>query len=183
MHDGNFGFGCIDKLRREAEAIRELLRTRDKRIGENGKGPERKSNLTDSAKMATAKSVIQSYTGVATVDSACQITVAVQAHGSGSEQSLLLPMIEHAMPYASQQAVMTADAGYHSEVNLKQLYERGIAALLQQGAGPLHLARADEGRHAMEAVLPSSQYRAAGASRVRALGKEQREMPSLAKSA
>lgn len=133
--DRHTGVECIDKLRHEAETIREFLRTRDKRCGENGKGPERKSNLTDndSAKMATAKGVIQGYTGAAAVDSACQIIVAAQAHGSGSEQSLLLPMIERALPYSSQQTVMTADAGYHSEANLKQLHERGIAALIADG--------------------------------------------------
>jgi hypothetical protein len=42
-------------------------------------------------------------------------------------------MIERALPYASKQTVMTADAGYHSEANLKQLHERGIAALIADG--------------------------------------------------
>jgi transposase len=48
----------ISALRSEAQSIREFLRTHDKRTGkENGKGPERKSNVTDndSAKMATGK--------------------------------------------------------------------------------------------------------------------------------
>jgi hypothetical protein len=125
----------IEALRNEAKAIREFLRTNQPRTGEHGKGPERKSNLTDndSAKMATAKGVIQGYTGAATVDSACQIIVAAHAHGSGSEQSLLLLMIERAMPYATSQTVMTADAGYHSEANLKQLHAQGIAALIADG--------------------------------------------------
>ncbi|HJW56836.1 MAG TPA: transposase, partial [Burkholderiaceae bacterium] len=110
-------------------------RTHAKRTSDAGKGPERKSNLTDndSAKMATAKGVIQGYTGAAAVDSACQIIVAAHAHGSGSEQSLLLPMIEHARHFASQDTIMTADAGYHSEANLKQLHEQGIAALIADG--------------------------------------------------
>jgi transposase len=126
---------CIEELRREAESIREFLRTHARRTGDNGKGPERKSNLTDndSAKMATAKGVIQGYTGAAAVDSACQIIVAAHAHGSGSEQSLLLPMIGHARRFASADTIMTADAGYHSEANLKQLHEQGIAALIADG--------------------------------------------------
>lgn len=125
----------LESLRNEAESIREFLRTHKKRTGEAGKGPERKSNTTDndSAKMATAKGVIQGYTGAATVDDACQIIVAAHAHGSGSEQSLLLPMIERALPYANDRTVMTADAGYHSEANLKQLHEQGIAALIADG--------------------------------------------------
>lgn len=125
----------LESLRNEAESIREFLRTHKKRTGEAGKWAERKSNTTDndSAKMATAKGVIQGYTGAATVDDACQIIVAAYAHGSGSKQSLLLPMIERAMPYASGRTVMAADAGYHSEANLKQLHEQGIPALIADG--------------------------------------------------
>ena len=76
--------------------------------------------------MATGKGVIQGYTGAATVDSAHQIIVCAKAHGSGSEQSLLLPMIEQARAFASDTTVMTADAGYHSESNLARLADQGI---------------------------------------------------------
>lgn len=122
----------MDALRSEAQSIREFLRTRAKRTGGNGKGPERKSNVTDndSAKMATDKGVIQGYTAAAAVDSACQVIVAAQAHGSGSEQGLLLPMIQCAMPHATGHTVMTADAGYHSEANLEHLHAQGIRALI-----------------------------------------------------
>jgi hypothetical protein len=126
----------IHALQAEARSIREFLRTHARRTADAcGKGPERKSNVTDndSAKMATAKGVIQGYTGAATVDAACQIIVAAQAHGSGSEQSLLLPMIDHARPFATKETVITADAGYHSEANLKQLHDQGIAALIADG--------------------------------------------------
>ena len=44
--------------------------------------------------MATGKGVIQGYTGVAAVDGAHQIIVEAQAHGTGSEQALLLPVVE-----------------------------------------------------------------------------------------
>jgi hypothetical protein len=56
----------------------------------------RLSNRTDneSAKMATGKGVIQGYTGVAAVDAARQIVVDAQAHGTGSEQELLLPVVD-----------------------------------------------------------------------------------------
>jgi len=56
----------------------------------------RSSNRTDneSAKMATGKGVIQGYTGVAAVDAAHQIVVDAQAHGTGSEQELLLPVVD-----------------------------------------------------------------------------------------
>lgn len=123
----------IESLQQEAQAIREFLRTARKRTGGTGNGNhERKSNVTDndSAKMATGKGVIQGYTGAAAVDSTCQIIVAAQAHGSGSEQSLLLPMVKQAQPYADDATVITADAGYHSEASLKQLHEQGIQALI-----------------------------------------------------
>jgi transposase len=124
----------IESLQQEAQAIREFLRTTKKRTGGTGNNgsSERKSNVTDndSAKMATGKGVIQGYTGAAAVDATCQIIVAATAHGSGSEQSLLLPMVEQAQPYAGEATVITADAGYHSEANLKALSEHGIAALI-----------------------------------------------------
>lgn len=123
----------LDALKREAKSIRAFLQSNTQR--RSGKGPERKSNLTDndSAKMATGKGVIQGYTGAATVDARRQIIVAAQAHGSGSEQSLLIPLIEQARPFATDQTVMTADAGYHSEANLQQLAQKAIPALIADG--------------------------------------------------
>lgn len=44
-----------------------------------------------SAKMAISKGVIQGYTGVAAVDEKAQIIIEAQAHGTGSEQELLIP--------------------------------------------------------------------------------------------
>ncbi|MBE0620757.1 MAG: IS1182 family transposase [Burkholderiales bacterium] len=120
-------------LKAEAKSIRAFLQSNARR--QSGKGPERKSNLTDnqSAKMATSKGVIQGYTGAATVDGAHQIIVAAQAHGSGSEQALLVPMIEQARPFGTGETLITADAGYHSEANLKALSEQGIRALIADG--------------------------------------------------
>ena len=124
---------AIESLRAEAKAIRGFLKTNAKR--ESANGSERKSNLTDndSAKMATGKGVIQGYTGGTAVDAAHQIIIAAQAHGSGSEQSLLLPMVEQAQPFAADETVFTADAGYHSEANLRALNEQGISALIADG--------------------------------------------------
>ena len=83
--------------------------------------------------MATSKGVIQGYTAVAAVDSKAQIIVAAQAHGSGSEQSVLLPMVESTEALRTDQTIITADAGYHSEANLQALYERGVPALIADG--------------------------------------------------
>ena len=139
---------AIKSLRAEAKSIRRFLQTNAKR--QSAKGSERKSNLTDndSAKMATGKGVIQGYTGAAAVDASHQIIVAAQAHGSGSEQNLLLPMIEQAKPFATERTLITADAGYHSEANLKQLSEEGIPALIADGLMRKRDERfKDQGKH------------------------------------
>jgi hypothetical protein len=77
--------------------------------------------------------VIQGYTAVAAVDSQHQVIVAAQAHGSGSEQSTLLPMIRNTDPFRTYQTLITADAGYHSEDNLRQLHDAQIPALIADG--------------------------------------------------
>jgi transposase len=120
----------LERLQSEARRIREFLAMHPER--RSAKGALRKSNLTDndSAKMATAKGVLQGYTAVAAVDSKAQIIVAAQAHGSGSEQSALLPMVRSTDAVRTAQTMVTADAGYHSEENLKQLYEGGVPALI-----------------------------------------------------
>lgn len=120
----------IERLQSEARRIREFLATHPERRSE--KGAIRKSNLTDndSAKMATAKGVLQGYSALAAVDARAQIIVAAQAHGSGSEQSALLPMVQSTAALRTEQTLVTADAGYHSEENLKQLYQGGVPALI-----------------------------------------------------
>lgn len=123
----------IERLKKEAQRIRVFLERNAERCSD--KGALRKSNVTDrdSAKMATSKGVIQGYTAVAAVDSRAQLIVAAQAHGSGSEQSALLPMIRATDRYRTKQTVITADAGYHSEANLRQLCEAQIPALVADG--------------------------------------------------
>jgi hypothetical protein len=117
-----------ERLQGEAQRIREFLATHEERRSE--KGAIRKSNVTDndSAKMATSKGVIQGYTAVAAVDSKAQIIVAARAHGSGSEQSVLLPMVESTSALRTDQTIVTADAGYHSE-------EKPQGAVRARGAG------------------------------------------------
>ena len=120
----------IDALRMEAKRTREFLASNQKRM--NRKGQELKTNVTDpqSAKMATSKGVIQGYSGQAAVDSAHQIIIAADVIGSGSEQAMLLPMIEQASTYRTPSTLVTADAGYHSDANVEQLMQRGIPAMI-----------------------------------------------------
>jgi transposase len=123
----------IDELRREARATREFIATSPRRL--NRKGQELKTNLTDpdSAKMATGKGVIQGYAAQAAVDSAHQVIVAADIIGSGSEQAMLLPMIDQAA-LREPHTLITADAGYFSDDNISALHERNIPALIADNA-------------------------------------------------
>ena len=121
----------IERLARDAAQIRGWLAAHpQERRGV--KGSIRKSNRTDneSAKMATSKGVIQGYTGVAAVDGKHQIIVEAQAHGTGSEQELLVPVVVAMKDVLAEHSLITADAGYHSEANLKQLAAMQVQALI-----------------------------------------------------
>ena len=148
--------GRIERLSAEAKRIRAFLAANAERRSE--KGATRKSNVTDndSAKMATAKGVIKGYTAVAAVDGKAQVIVAAMAHGSGSEQSVLLPMVDKTSSMRTDQTIVTADAGYHSEANLQALHDAGVPALVADGL----MRRRDE-RFAAQArykALPDPLY-------------------------
>jgi transposase len=120
----------VQALRKEAARTREFVAATAPRL--NRKGQELKTNVTDpdSAKMATGKGVIQGYAAQAAVDSAHQVIVAADVSNSGSEQAMLLPMIEQTQAYRQEHTLITADAGYHSQANLHQLMDQGIPALV-----------------------------------------------------
>src|ERR1019366_7497921 len=104
----------ITRLQTDAAQIRQWMADHpEDRKG--SKGTVRKSNRTDneSAKMATSKGVIKGYTGVAAVDARHQIIVEAQAHGTGSEQELLIPVVKAMQKILSDDSLVTADAGYH----------------------------------------------------------------------
>jgi len=117
----------IERLKGEASQIGQWLKEHPKER-KSAKGKLRLSNRTDneSAKMPTGKGVVQGYTGVAAVDEKHQVIVEAQAHGSGSEQEVLVPMLDRLAPVATPGSVVSADSGYHSEDNLKDLEARGI---------------------------------------------------------
>jgi hypothetical protein len=121
----------LERLERDAQKIRTWLAAHphDRR---GTRGSVLKSNRTDneSAKMATDKGVLQGFAGVAAVDGKHQIIVEAQAHGSGSEHALLLPVVKAMAPWLVEGSVLTADAGYHSEQNLKELAAMKVDALI-----------------------------------------------------
>jgi transposase len=139
----------IERLKNEAAGLRRWLRMNpDERRG--SRGTVRKSNRTDaeSAKMATSKGVIQGYTGVAAVDGKHQIIVEAQAHGTGSEQELLVPVVRAMQDVLATNSMISADAGYHSEANLKQLADLNIQALIADNGMRKRDERfATQGRH------------------------------------
>jgi transposase len=121
----------VQKLTCEAKKLRTWLKDNpNDRPGT--RGSVRLSNRTDndSAKMATDKGVIQGYCGVAAVDGKHQIIVEAQAHGTGSEQALLMPVIRATAPLRTEDTLITADAGYHSKDNISELAARHIPALI-----------------------------------------------------
>ena len=121
----------IQRLRCEARRIHEWLAEHPE-DRQGSRGAVRKSNRTDneSAKMATSKGVIQGYTGVAAVDAKHQLIVQAQAHGTGSEQELLVPTVVALSDVLGADTLITADAGYHSEANLAALAEMNRQALI-----------------------------------------------------
>ena len=138
----------IDALRQEAQRTREFLARSSKRL--NRKGQELKTNVSDpdSAKMATSKGVIQGYAAQAAVDSAHQVIVAVDVIGSGSEQTMLLPLVEQCGRLRHEHTVITADAGYHSDDNVKALAEQGVPAMIADNQMRKRDERlADQGKH------------------------------------
>ena len=121
----------VERLEQDAAQIRSW-RAQHPTDRRGPKGTLRKSNRTDndSAKMATSKGVLQGYTGVAAVDSAHQIIVEAQAHGTGAEQELLVPVVAATHALRTADTLITADAGYHSEANLEALAAMRVSSLI-----------------------------------------------------
>src|SRR5207302_1031258 len=75
----------------------------------------------------------QGYAAQAAVDASHQVIVAADVSGSGSEQAMLLPMIEQTRGVRAAHTIFTADAGYHSQDNIDALMEAGIPAMVADG--------------------------------------------------
>jgi transposase len=124
----------VATLRRQVKKLKAWLDDNDDKPGKTGK--PRKSNVTDneSAKMKTSHGVIQGYDGVAAVDDEHQVVVHAEAYGEAQEHDLLQPILEATKehfqalgePDIYGQAKVTADSGFHTEENVKYLYEHDI---------------------------------------------------------
>jgi transposase len=127
----------IATLNRRIEKIESFLKKEKDKIGKSGKAIN--SNITDneSAKMKTSHGVIQGYDGVVAVDDKNQVILHAEAFGAAQEHDLLEPMIAgvnenfKAIGLKSdicKRVKITADAGFHSEANMKMLASESIDA-------------------------------------------------------
>ena len=125
----------IETLRAKVKKLKSWLKGSEEKVGRSGK--PRKSNLTDneSAKMKSSHGVIQGYDGVAAVDRKHQVIVHAEAFGQPQEHELLKPMVEGTRENFQaigaerdifEKAKLTADAGFHTEQNMKMLFEEHI---------------------------------------------------------
>jgi transposase len=129
----------IRTLRSAVRKVKKFLADNDDKVGPSGR--VKKSNVTDnqSAKMKSGHGVIQGYDGLAMVDAKHQVIVHAQAFGEAQEHGLLVPMLEGTRgnfeSIAEQadvlkQAKLVADSGFHSEANVRYLFEQGIDGYL-----------------------------------------------------
>jgi transposase len=129
----------VDTLKKKVKKVKAWLRDNGDKPGKNGKPI--KSNITDndSAKMKTSHGVIQGYDAVAVVDGKHQVIVHAEAFGTAQEHDLLIPMIEGTRENFEaignkqdvfEKANLTADSGFHTEANMKEVMEQGIDAYI-----------------------------------------------------
>ena len=127
----------VKALRDQVKKIRDWLDHNEDKPG--SRGGIKKSNITDneSAKMKTSHGVIQGYDGIAVVDDQHQVIVHAEAFGEAQEHGLLEPMIkgtrENFRSIGEKEDIfgktkMTADAGFHTEANMRMVMEEGIDA-------------------------------------------------------
>ena len=102
----------IERFRALAKLLRDWLAAdADEKLGSSGE--IRGSNLTDneSARMSTSDSAVQGYCGAAVVDAAHQVIVEASAFGTGSEQELLMPLLDACANQRHAETIITADSG------------------------------------------------------------------------
>ncbi len=93
-------------------------------------------NFTDpeSRIMKTAEGFVQGYNAQAAVDAASQIIVAQQVTNASNDQQQLAPLVAQIKANTGRQArEVSADAGYCSEANLRELRRRHITGYVATG--------------------------------------------------
>jgi transposase len=128
----------IETLKRASRRVKTWLKDNEDKPGAGGR--VKKSNVTDneSAKMKTGKGVIQGYDGVTVTDARHQVVVHAQAYGEAQEHALLIPMLEGVRENfralgaedVLDRVAVAADSGFHSEANVRYLFESGVDGYL-----------------------------------------------------
>lgn len=127
----------IESLRKASQKIKKHCAAAEERTGQSGKPV--KGNITDndSANMLTSHGGIQGYNGVAAVDDQHQIVIAAEAFGQGPENNLLAPMVDQVRTRLGddyvRDALITADAGFHSASTLAFCEQKNLDALIADG--------------------------------------------------
>jgi transposase len=130
---------AIRKLEAKVDKISSWLDEHDDRIGATGKPV--KSNITDneSAKMVSSHGVIQGYNGIAAVDDRNQVIVWAGAYGDINESGHLPEILQDLTKQCRSSGIsddilktttITADSGFHNEVNMKYCIEHEIDAYI-----------------------------------------------------
>lgn len=97
---------------------------------------DKQENFTDpeSRIMKASYGFDQCYNAQAAVDDAAQLIVAVQVSNEASDNGRLVPMLDAVQSMVGKQPTrVLADAGYRSEVNLRELERRGIDGYVALG--------------------------------------------------
>jgi transposase len=150
----------------EAEARVEATAMRERRVGDAEARPQRgrppthppgvprdraQRNFTDpdSRIMKTTDGFVQGYNAQAAVDAASQIIVAHRVTAAANDRQQLAPMVAQIKQQTGRQArELSADAGYCSEDNFRELNRRHIRGYVATGRHQHGHASAAGGRHA-----------------------------------
>ena len=150
----------------EAEARADAQATRARRAGDAEARPQRGRPPTsppgvprdraqrnfidpDSRIMKTTDGFVQGYNAQAAVDAASQIIVAHRVTAAANDRQQLVPMVAQIKQHTGRQAhELSADAGYCSEANFRELNRRHIRGYVATGRQQHGHASAGGSRHA-----------------------------------
>lgn len=129
----------IKKIEKQVDRLDRFLENTLPKQGKTKK--EIQSNVTDnqSAKMPTSHGVIQGYNNQAMSDDKHQIIIAAESMSDGQDHDNLEPMLDNAKENMKKigkdedyfiEKILTADANYHNNDNIKRCEEEKIDAYI-----------------------------------------------------
>jgi transposase len=116
------------EIQRQADRL-EKLETIKRQLDESGR---EKINATDpdAVFMKTRQGITTSYNGQTAVDESCHVIVAADVTNDPSDNEQLVPMVEQIEETIGAFDTLSADSGYSSGENLKELVEKNIDAYI-----------------------------------------------------